>query len=86
MTNKPTLREQIKNVVLKARKDYYGSTSPTGLEENVDQILKLIEERIPKETTNEYWMARLNVESHDYSYGHRNGWNFCIEEMKKRMK
>lgn len=71
MTTKPTLREQIKEKLDTA---YMRGTSETyQVSDLADQILKLIEERIPKQRT---WVNSDIV----------TGWNSCIAEMKKEIK
>jgi len=48
-------------------------------EKEIDQIHKLIEERIPKK-------QRRSTSEDGHKFIYKNGWNVCIAEMKKEMK
>jgi len=75
MTNKPTLRDLIIDLIWE-----HDKIPNRGL--LADQILKLIEERIPKEKESQCTDPECGICLNDYEIG----WNDCRAEMKKEMK
>ena len=89
ITTDQTLREQIEEIVKTAMGNgafwsdeenrdpdkFNDAGFLKDLETDTNQILKLIEERIPKEKPEEKWMLGMDE-----------GWNNAIAEMKKEIK
>ena len=73
---KPTLRDEL--IKLIGEIFLYEHTIP----ESADQILKLIQKRIPKEDKK----PKFSVTNYDeYVWGRVDGWNACIAEMKEEI-
>ena len=70
ITTDQTLREQIKEILM----EWNNACSDA----EANQILKLIEERIPKEIEEDPRIIKMNM--------WYRGWNEAIAEMKKEMK
>jgi hypothetical protein len=51
-----------------------------------DVILHAVDEALPKEKTNKYWMKKLKVPDSDYSWGHKHGYKYCLSDIHQLLK
>lgn len=78
-----TLKEEIREILKNAGGSETEWVKKYGLRTSPDVILSAIKDRLPKETTDEYWVEKLDTEPNGWSIGHRKGFNECLLQVSK---